>query len=229
MKLEKFINEGINDAGIFKTAFMAGHPGSGKSYTLNRIKSGQVEPRVVNTDKFIEHFDNDISFLDRAKTLTKNQLVLYINSMLPLAVDGTSANPSSVLKRYGLLESFGYDMAMVFVETSLETAIERVRQRNRKVPEKVIIEFYNEVSRMKSFYKTKFPVFVTVKNDEGELNNDMILKSFKKLSSFYNSDVKNTIGKHYIETMRENGWKYLSPHLHSVDEIKRTVSIWYRS
>ena len=58
MKFLRYLTEGIEDKGIFKAVFLAGHPGSGKSYTLDRIKSGQIEPRIVNTDKFVEHYKN---------------------------------------------------------------------------------------------------------------------------------------------------------------------------
>ena len=52
MRLENYlISEGINDKGIFKACFMCGHPGAGKSYTLTKIKSGIIEPRIVNIDK----------------------------------------------------------------------------------------------------------------------------------------------------------------------------------
>ena len=44
MRLQQFLTEGIEDKGIFKAVFMAGHPGAGKTFVLNSIKSGQIEP-----------------------------------------------------------------------------------------------------------------------------------------------------------------------------------------
>lgn len=90
------INESIEDKGILKSCFMGGSPGSGKSYTINKIKAGTIEPRVVNTDKFTEFLatymnvninqvmDNWSMYKENIKKLTKNQLSLYLNSMLPL-------------------------------------------------------------------------------------------------------------------------------------------------
>lgn len=46
----KSLNEGINDKGIFKAAFMSGSSAAGKSYVISRITSGSIEPRIVNTD-----------------------------------------------------------------------------------------------------------------------------------------------------------------------------------
>jgi len=45
MRLEDYITEGINDKGIFKACFMCGSAGSGKSYTLSKVKSGSIEPQ----------------------------------------------------------------------------------------------------------------------------------------------------------------------------------------
>jgi len=120
------LSESILDKGIFKACYMAGHSGSGKSYTLSKIKSGSIEPRIVNVDKYIEYFGKDYekAFYDKSKILLTNQLTLYVDSVLPLAVDVTASSPNSVVRRYGILDYFGYDQAMVFVNCSLETALE---------------------------------------------------------------------------------------------------------
>jgi len=131
MRLEDYIEEypkgfklteGIDDKGIFKAVFMGGMPGAGKSYVLKKIKSGQLEPRIVNTDKFKEFFGEwrtKASF-DRSKKLTSSQLSLYLNSMLPLFVDATSSIVSAIIVRNNILENLGYDTAMVFVNVTTE-------------------------------------------------------------------------------------------------------------
>jgi len=233
MRLTKFLvslNEGINDAGIFKAVFLAGHPGSGKSYTLDRIKSGQIEPRIVNTDKFIEYYKNAswMKVGDKVRKLNNEQLSLYLNSMLPLAVDGTSGSIQAMLRRRGLLESIGYDTAMVFVNTDLETAIKRIQSRDRKVPEEFIRESFKKLNENKKFYRSKFNTFIEVDNNEGELTNKAITHAFKFLKAFYDAPVINPVGKRRIKEMKENTWKYLHPNVMPLDEIKKIVSVWYR-
>lgn len=230
MKFLRYLIEGIEDKGIFKAVFLAGHPGSGKSYTSSKIKSGQVEPRIVNTDKFVEHYKNAdwMKIGDKVRRLNNSQLVLYLNSMLPLAVDGTSGSVSALLRRRGLLESIGYDTAMVFVNTDLETAIRRVQSRDRKVEEDFIRKSYKQLNDNKPYYRSKFDTFIEVDNNEGELTNKAVTHAFKFLNSFYNSPVKNPIGKERIRKMKENGWKYLDPNVMTLDELKKIVSVWYR-
>lgn len=236
MRLDKFveeeiITESILDRGIFKAVFMGGSAGSGKSYVLKKIKSGGIEPRIVNVDVFIEKFGGNSyeNFYDRSKHLTVNQLTLYINSCLPLFIDITSTEPTSTVKRYNILENIGYDMALVFVNTSLETALERNRNRERTIPDDMVKDYHDKAQKMKGFLRTKFPLFMEVKNDEGELTDSVILHAYKKMEFFYDSPVKNPIGQQHVQKMRENGWKYLTPELMTMGELKQMTSQWYRS
>jgi len=252
MRLTDFLlTEGINDKGIFKAVFMAGHPGAGKTFTLSKIKSGQVEPRWVNTDRLYIEKDRldkmavDSRFRDFAKNwnegwtnirgdvkrVSKNQLALYINSVLPLAVDGTSNNRPVTIRRKGLLESYGYDTAMIFVKTSLETAIKRAEERGKAMGRKVDPDFiknaYQEIEDSKSYYRGKFDDWNEISNDEGELTESVIKKAFLHMSNFYSKPISNPDGKKFRDKMIENGWKYLDPNIRKLDDIKRVVDVWY--
>ena len=236
-RLEKFmVVEGINDKGIFKAVFMAGHPGAGKSYVLNKVKSGSIDPRWVNTDKvfpmFKKWWNSDWpSISNRVKVVNKDQLSLYINSMLPLAIDGTAAKVSTLMRRKNILESMGYDTAMIFVNTSLETALKRAEEREKKTGREVKPEFvksiYADVQKHKNYYRSKFDTWIEVDNDKGELTEEVIVNAFKFMGNFYNSPIQNPIGKEKVEKMKENGWKYLDPNVTSMDIIKNTISGWY--
>lgn len=233
-----FINESINDKGIFKAVFMAGHSGAGKSYVLSHVKSGSIDPRLINVDKFAEYFGKQVSFIgkidsydgyywSRSKLLTSRQIANYIDGILPLAIDVTAASPNAVVRRYGILEYFGYDQAMVFVNCSLETALARARTRERRVPDEVVIGYYEEVKKIKGYLKQKFTPFIEVNNDIGELTDEVVLSAFNKMESFYNSPVKNHLGQEAITLMRENKWKYLSDGVYSRREIESMADMWY--
>lgn len=229
------LSEGINDKGIFKAVFMCGSSGAGKSYVLTKIKSGSIEPRIVNTDKFIEFYGSEWTrwVVDKSKYLTKSQLVLYLNSMLPLAIDGTSANPNAIIRRQGILESIGYDTSMVFIKTPLETALRRVKERHqemgRYVPDEFVKKSYESVTKLKGFYRGKFSPFIEIENDDGELTNEAVVNAFKKMTSFYSSKLKNPLGQDKIDKMKEEGEKYLMPSTMTKEEIQGLVSVWYRT
>ena len=233
MKLKQFLGEGINDKGIFKAVFVAGHPGAGKTYVLSKIKSGRVEPRIVNTDKSFPLFkdiwnDDWGKIAVKVKSMNKKQLALYINSLLPLAVDGTANKTSVILRRSGLLESFGYDIGMVFINTDLETAIKRASSREREVDQEFIREAYKRINKAKSFYRSKFQTWIEVNNNEGELNDKAILHAFKFMGSFYHSPLLNPVGIEYRDEMRKNGWKYLDPNVRPLEEINKILGAWYK-
>ena len=89
------IQESINDKGILKCIIMSGIPGAGKTYVSSTINDGSIQPKVVNTDKYVE-LGKD---LDTSLLLNRESLVLYLNSMLPLLVDSTSSNSSTLFNR----------------------------------------------------------------------------------------------------------------------------------
>ncbi|MHA2019602.1 MAG: zeta toxin family protein [Promethearchaeota archaeon] len=218
--------ESINDKSILKAIFMTGHPGSGKSYVLKKIKSGQIEPRIVNIDKFVEKYGY---MKDHTKKLIKSQLTNYINSMLPLFIDGTSSSKSNILLRKGILESIGYETGMVFINCSLDTALKRAAKRKREVPEEYIIQAHENIQKMKPFFKSIFHnFFKEVDNDDGELNDKMIQKAYKKTTKFFTSSLKNPIGEDIIEEMKKNKWKYLLDGIYTKSELNKVVSNWYK-
>lgn len=236
-----FLNEGINDKGIFKAIFMGGTPGAGKSYVIKSVKSGNIEPKIVNVDKFLEFLsvqrNIDISdagsdpfkaLRDESKKLSKKELANFINGALPLFIDGTSAKINNMVQRMGILEFFGYDIGMVWVQTDLDQALERARKRKRDVPEDFIKQV-NEVSlKNKEFFKSKFKFFVEVSNNDGELTDKVIKKVFNKVSGFFNKPINNPIGNDFVKRMKEGNQKLLVPEIFDKGEIEKRLSIWFR-
>lgn len=238
MRLDYFLSESIEDKGIFKACFLGGGTGSGKSYVLNNIKSGAIEPRVVNTDKFYEYFlftkersqekeeNRDLSRRE-SKVLTAKQLVGYLNSMLPMIIDTTSSKKTDTLRRKGILESIGYDTSMVFIKTSLETALKRAEKRKRHVPEWAIRKAHENTEDLITYYRSIFKSFRVVNNDDFELTDEIILSSYRKMSGFFSEPVKNPIGKEIIQKMKEGKWKYLTPNIYDMKELENVVNVWY--
>lgn len=205
------------------------------SFVINSIKSGSIEPRIVNTDKFTEHFKayGNVKWDEyevKIKLLTKSQLINYLDSLLPLWIDGTSASAPSSQRRDGILKSLGYDTGMVWVNTSLETSLNRAAKRERPVPPKFIKEIYEKIESLKPYYKSNHKFFVEINNNEGELTDSVILSAFRETSRFFNEPVKNPIGQSHIKELKEKGLKYLTD-LDDFDRgyLSRLASVWYTS
>ena len=235
MRLMEYLQESINDKGIFKSCMMAGTSNSGKSWVITKITSGQIEPRIVNTDKFVEFYmDMDpgydwLKYGDQTKKLTKAQLFNYINSLLPLWIDGTSSNPNAVLRRKGMLQSLGYDVSMIFVDTPVETAIERNKKRNRVVDEDFLVKAYEQSMQLKNYYASEFKVFTEILNGEGELTDEAILNAYRKMRGFFDGPLMNPIGQNLIKELKNIGGKYLVDHSeYNMQYLKKLVENWYR-
>lgn len=241
MSFQEFLNESINDRGLFKAVFVIGPPGSGKSYTLSKL-TGNIEPRVINTDIALEFLSKKLSipatsenwrpvFRDTTKRMTSAKLFSYLDGMLPLFIDGTSNNTSNILQRAGILESLGYDVAMIFVDTDIETAKKRAKERalkiNREVDEEFIEKVYKASAVNKEYFKKKFTTFFEIKNNDGELTDEIILNAYRKVQSFYTSPLNNPIGVANIEKIKGENQKYLTPSIVSKEKLENKISTWY--
>ena len=236
--LLKQLSESINDRGLFKAVFILGIPGAGKTTIIRQITDGAIHPRIVNTDKQVEfmHQQGKVDASDpkhwdtiggKVQKLVVSQLALYVNGMLPLYIDTTSASSQAVLRRKGLLESFGYDVMAVWVETDLETARARVRARNgkRHVDDQHVIDSYEHASKTRDFVLSRFDQSVIVNNTEaGAQVDDQV---FKQIREFYTSPLANPIGQELINGVKQRHEKYLSDSALTIERLQNMADAWY--
>jgi predicted kinase len=144
------LNEGPNDPHIFKAVFLAGGPGSGKSYVASKLlNNADYGLKTVNSDDMFEFLmkQNDMkptpdniyspdgqALRGRAKTLTKNRENTLLDGRLGVIIDGTGKDTRRIAIAQNRLKELGYDTMMLFVNTSLEVAQQRNQQRDRTLP-----------------------------------------------------------------------------------------------
>jgi len=207
MKVEEVIanlHEGINDPGIFKAIFMAGGPGSGKSTVAGKLGLFAMGLRPINSDPFFEQalkkagLSLKLGTLDpelidtmrvKAKRLGGKQMDLALNGRLGLVIDSTARNMDKIKKQKAALEALGYDTAMVFVDTSLETALERNQMRARSVPDAVVRNSHEEIraqaKKLKGLFGTNF----------WNVSNDGDMQSLAKETNKWYSKIMNWVNK----------------------------------
>jgi len=127
------LQEGLYDPNIFKAFFLAGGPGSGKSFVTNRAFGG-TGLKTINSDNAFERAlkKNGLSLKmpedeaeardilrDRAKAMTGSQMDLSIRGRLGLVIDGTGRDYDKIKEQKALLDQLGYDSYMIFVNTTL--------------------------------------------------------------------------------------------------------------
>lgn len=239
---KSFLKESVNDSGIFKAIFVLGIPGAGKSYTTKKL-SGQISPRMVNTDRAAEFLSSKmgkeisshtwIEFKDQSTKITKNALSNYINGVLPLFIDGTSNDASNLLHRMGILESLGYDVGIIYVKTSLATAKARAKARakeiNRHVDEQFIESVFSKTEQNVQFLKSRVSFFQEIRNEDMELTDAVLSTAFKKTQGFFSAPLSNPIGQRLYDKMVEQKQKYLSPEIISKEILDKKIDGWYKT
>ena len=203
------LNEGINDPGVFKAVFMAGGPGSGKSLAAKKLGFGSMGLRPVNSDSSFEmglkkaglslkmpesEEEQRDAIRVHAKAITGKRQEMYIKGRLGLVIDSTARDVTNIIKQKKLLQDLGYETAMVFVNTSLETALDRNRTRERSIPDSIVQSNHATVRKNMGKLQSTFGRgnFFIVDND-GEMSDldKNTTKIFPRLKSFVKSFPNN--------------------------------------
>ena len=200
---QQYINEGVYDPNIFKAFFLAGGPGSGKSWVSQRTLSG-MGLKVINSDNAFsralekEKISLNMATTDakeiarrdeiraKAKATTSTQLKLALEGRLGLILDSTARDVSRIESEANTMKQIGYDVYMVFVNTSLEVALKRNQLRARKVPDAIVIsnhkQVQNNIGKLQNLFGTSN--FVIVDNNKvAEDVNPTVHKAIRKMIS----------------------------------------------
>jgi shikimate kinase len=206
------LQEGVYDPNIFKAIFLAGGPGSGKSYVVRRTTGG-LGMKIVNSDDIYEKMLKDAGmdttpediFSDKgqeirvqAKGVTKRMQGNFLDGRLGLIIDGTGKDYDKISKQVAGLKSLGYECAMIFVNTSLDTAQERNKKRKRTLPEKEVTTMWNEVQQNIGKFQRLFGgsnMIIVDNNDAGE---DVFEKVWKRIAMLIRKKVSNPTAKRWI-------------------------------
>ena len=229
---ENKIEEGVHDPGILKAFFMAGGPGSGKSFVASELfgfpkgvmgsVSYSTGLKLVNNDNAFENYlkkaglsagkladyakDEDkwaevMVIRDKAKGITKRLQDNYINGRLGQVIDGTGKNFDKIKGHRSLYQDFGYDTYMVFVNTTLEIALERNQMRERVLPDKIVEKMWKEVQANLGKFSRLFGKqnMIIVDNSSYEDSEKILNHIEKEIMRRVNNPIKNYLGKRWIE------------------------------
>ena len=126
---EDNLDEGPHDPSIYKAVFLAGGPGSGKSYVVRSSAFSALGFKVVNNDNAFEKYLSDAGLAPtpdniysrqgqeirgKAKAVTNKQMQSYLKGALGLVIDGTGKDYDKITSQAAKLKDLGYDVAMVF-------------------------------------------------------------------------------------------------------------------
>ena len=209
---EQFIKEGVYDPNIFKAVFLAGGPGSGKSFVAGKAMGG-LGLKIINSDDAFERYlkkenlslkmpEHETTARDiereRAKKVTASKKFLAIKGRLGIIIDGTGHVYDKIAKQGTMLRQIGYEVSMVFVNTSLQVALTRNQQRARSVMPKLVKKSWqdvqNNMGKFQNFFGPKN--FFIVGNNGPE--DDLMKISVKHIRRALSKSVRNPIAAGWI-------------------------------
>ena len=200
---KQYIAEGVYDPNIFKAFFLAGGPGSGKSWVSARTLSGRGL-KVINSDSFFEkllakemmslNFANynqkDLERRDKirasAKASTGTMLGYALEGRLGLILDSTARDVSKIREQVNSMTQLGYDNHMIFVNTSLEVALQRNQNRPRRLPDAIVINSHKQIQKNIGLLQNIFGYRNFVIIDNNKVAEDVNPKAHKAIRSMIN-------------------------------------------
>ena len=219
LKLEDFdfdeletIEEGVYDPSIFKAIFMAGGPGSGKSYVSNKVTAG-LGMKVVNSYDIFEIFlkkagmtttakdifsDKGQEIRGNAKSVTSKRMKLYLEGRLGLLIDGTGKDYSNIKKKADRLRDLGYDTYMVFVNTSLEIAQERNAARSRKLDPKEVEKMWRAVQENIGKFQKYFGARNMIIVDNNAADEKYLTDVYRQVKKLIKKPAQNRLARDWI-------------------------------
>ena len=203
-EVREYINEGVYDPGIFKAFFLAGGPGSGKTFVTSSAFAG-TGLKLVNSDiKFerdlrkanlsLKMPDEEAYFRDiirkGAKAFVGKQLDQYLKGRLGMIIDSTARDYSVIQRQVNLLKAIGYDCYMVFVNTSLDVALERNRTRSRSIPEYIVQKSWKGVQANMGAFQKVFGHSKMLIVDNNKDDKELVKQTLNTASKFIRSRLR---------------------------------------
>jgi len=226
LRLKTFLDEGVFDPGIFKAIFLAGGPGSGKSYVAGKTTRG-LGLKLINSDdtleKLLRKHNVPLDFATmspdmtakkdmlrgRAKELTFGQLKVkefkgkgaldhYIHGRLGLVIDGTGRDFDDIHRQASYLKKMGYDTYMIFVNTSEQVAQERNAARPRKLKPEMVKQMWLAVQQNIGKFQSYFRPSNFIVVDNNKAGEDIFNKVSKRIRKLVGKKVTNPIAQQWI-------------------------------
>ena len=196
-----------------KVIFMAGGPGSGKSNVIKQLDLEKQGFKTVNQDISLQWLAKNHGLPTDmrdftpeqaskwgelgwdARMIAKRKQTKYQGKGDGIIVDGTGNSLKMMNQHVREFESKGYDVQMIFVETSLETALERNRVRKeRSLRSGIVIKTHESVQKNKEAFKEMFGErFAEVNTDKLKQNDPMPSKLAFKLDNFTRGYIKGRL------------------------------------
>ena len=214
MKTFQELQEGLYDPNIFKAFFLAGGPGSGKSFVAGKATGG-TGLKMTGSDPAFEfmlkkaglslkmppeEFERKEVVRGKAQAAAKRQKENFIEGRLGLNIDGTGTNAEKILYQTNMLDELGSDTYMIFVNTSLDVALQRNAERPRSIPNDDVVKMWKSVQanigQFSNIFRQGF--IVVDNNDPVDDDKEVFKEVYKRVKGLLRKKVQNTRAKSWM-------------------------------
>jgi len=189
------LNEDQN-RGLFKAIFVTGGPGSGKDVI---IREAIAESKAVELNS-VQAFD---LLMDKQKLSEKTTDYRReaIRNRGPLIINGPADDHTRIITIKEELEEFGYDVALIFVDTTNEASKERNERLTKSISESVRFDKWQIAQTSKEAYRQNFSKFMEFNNSSSfeEIQED-ISDTYGKINRFIENKNYNEIAFSWLES-----------------------------
>jgi predicted kinase len=123
----------------------------------------------------------------------------YITGRLGLVIDGTGKDYDKISKQKKMLESLGYETAIIVVNTDLETAIERDKKRDRSIGAEKVKDMWsqvqNNIGKFQSSFRNNF--FIVDNSSSSDIEKGT-LSVYRRVMSWSKQSPKNSQAMKWI-------------------------------
>lgn len=210
------IMEGVNDPAIFKAIFLAGGPGSGKSFVVGKTSLMALGFKLINSDDAFEKGlkkagltmnPEDIFSVQgqevraKAKALTGKKMNMALRGRNGIVIDGTGKDYAKIKKQVDMLRNIGYAVHMIFVNTDLETALDRNQSRPRSLPDAEVEKMWKNVQKNIGKFQGLFRNrLIIVDNSKGADIETATLEAYKDIMAWSKRPPENAIAIKWIKS-----------------------------
>jgi len=216
--LQQELAEGVNDPSIFKAVFLAGGPGSGKSFVVGKTALQALGFRLINSDTAFEKglakaglssSPEDIASIEGqkvragAKALTGKMMSRALEGRMGLVIDGTGKDYAKIKGQVDDLRKLGYTVKMIFVNTDLETSLNRNSKRDRSLSPELVTKMWkgvqNNIGKFQGLFRNRM---IIVDNSDGADIERSTIEAYKDIMTWAKKPPENSIAAKWIASQK---------------------------
>ena len=182
---------------------------------FNPSKVGPYGLKVVNSDEQLEYglmqaqMHSDFTKYSDAETMEKERIrgdakkktqkreAAWVSGRLGLIIDGTAKHPNQLSPKIKALQTIGYDTYMIFVNTSLDIALQQNAGRKRRLTDEIVRLTWDEVQKNKQELANLFPGgFIEIENNRA--GEDVFRKAFVEIGKLMKKAPTSAIARAWI-------------------------------